>query len=373
MRASMQNDWQNLYIHVPFCARKCDYCAFYSMERSTRSHWERWLDRICCDLQKNEARLQHVKTLYFGGGTPTLPAADFLEDMFRRIWERIRLEPGAEISSEANPETVTDAKAEVLGKYVNRISMGVQSFDEYKRAVLGRHPATAENTVPALQRLRKNGIGNIGFDLMYAVPGETLDGWMNDLKRAVDCGIEHLSAYALTPEERTPYAEKHGLTPADDALSADMWDAAGDFLAENGLPRYEISNYARTGFEAKHNVNVWNGETYLGAGPSACSFDGTDRSMQVADFDVWLAGAEPIVDTVDRLTRRREILMTGLRTVKGWTSEKYRSATGSCWDDTLAILNELQQDGLLELNADHCKATLKGLAFWDEIAERLLP
>ena len=221
--------FRELYIHVPFCLKKCDYCAFYSIENSTAALRERWLDRIIFDLELHRDRLQDLQSVYFGGGTPTLPDTDFLERMFHRILRSgiIGLQRDAEITSEANPETINGEKAALLTRYVNRISMGVQSFHPEKRAVLGRRPASAEHVFTAVEHLRKNGLANLGFDLMYAVPGETLEDWTADLRQAAALAPEHLSAYALTPEERTPYADRHGLKPPDDELSSAMWHRAG--------------------------------------------------------------------------------------------------------------------------------------------------
>jgi len=364
--------FRNLYIHVPFCSRKCDYCAFYSVERSGPDLHRKWLNRIQRDLDKYADRLAPLDSVYFGGGTPTLPEADLLDEMFRTVLGSVRLTPGAEITSEANPETVTPERAAVLAAHVNRISMGVQSFDPVKRAVLGRHPATAESVPQAVMRLRDAGIRNLGLDLMYAVPGETLDGWQNDLRLALALEPEHLSAYALTPEEHTPYAKAHGLKPVDDALSAEMWQTAGRILAAAGLPRYEVSNYAAAPFQARHNCNVWHGRTYLGLGPSACSFDGIDRFNEPADIVQWLDGGPPEIDRISPEARRREILMMGLRAVRGWDRAEFEAVAGAGWDDALPVLRELAEEGLIVLADLHCAPTEHGLAFWNDIAERLI-
>ena len=364
---------KNLYIHVPFCKKKCDYCAFFSVENSDPSLWEKWLKKVLADLEKEQHRLQNVKTLYFGGGTPTLPDAAFLEKMFCGIKERITLAPDAEITTEANPETITEERAAVLGKHINRVSMGVQSFHTEKRRVLGRLPESADNTETALERLRNAGIRNIGFDLMYAVPGETMAVWEDDLKRAAGMGIEHLSAYALTPEENTPYAIIHGLKAADDDLASDMWHTAAEILNTYGLNRYEISNYAKPGHEAKHNVNVWYGETYLGLGPSATSFDGSDRWTECSSMDGWLNLTPPEIDRIEPDARHREILIMGLRTVKGWTQKKFSTATGwKSWCNAEPVLHALQEQGLIEVTPDLCRATGTGLEFWNGIAEQLI-
>ena len=364
--------FRNLYVHVPFCSVKCDYCAFFPVEHYGPDLHRKWLECVLRGLDRHADELETVETVYFGGGTPTLPDADFLDGVFRAVFERIRMVPGAEVTSEANPETITPEKAAVLASHVNRVSMGVQSFDPVKRAVLGRHPASADSVPRAAELLREAGIRNLGFDLMYAVPGETPAGWRRDLELALELKPDHLSAYALTPEEHTPYARAHGLRAADDALSDAMWRTAGEMLAGAGLPRYEISNYAGEAFQARHNCAVWHGQTYLGLGPSACSFDGTDRFTEPAGMKEWLEGVPPAIDRIPRAARRREILMMGLRTVRGWGRDEFASAAGSGWEDALPVLHELEKDRLIELSDAFCRPTQRGLAFWNEIAERLI-
>ncbi len=365
-------EFRNLYIHVPFCRKKCDYCAFYSMENSGTNEWNLWLEQVLRELAANQSRLMHVNTVYFGGGTPTLPDTEFLHRMYTEIFRRIGLEPGAEITSEANPETLTEEKAALMAQYVNRVSMGVQSFSIQTRRVLGRHPFSPDSIYPAFSFLRKAGIGNIGLDLMYAVPGQTEDDWYQDLKTALELEPEHLSCYALTPEENTPYAKLHGLEPPDDELSSAMWHRAGVETMKHGMMRYEVSNYAKNSFTARHNCAVWAGQTYLGIGPAASSFDGTDRWTQVSDLRKWYSGTPPEFDRIEHSARCREILMMGLRTVHGWTLTEYRAATGNTWQEAFPILQKLAADGLLILETDRCRPTELGLEFWNTIAEELL-
>lgn len=367
--------YRNLYIHVPFCLKKCDYCAFYSLEHCVHSHGEKWLEKVRADLLKDQDSLQALDTVYFGGGTPTIFDAPFLRKMFQTVFSIVKVRSDAEITSEANPETITAEKADVMAEYINRVSMGVQSFFPEKRAVLGRYPVTAENVYPAVKYLRSAGIRNLGFDLMYAVPGETLDSWEQDLESILSIQPLHISCYSLTPEEHTPYAAEHGLAPADEDLASEMWHLAGGILGRNGLPRYEVSNYAVPGYEARHNYNIWLGGTYLGVGPSATSFDGIDRFTQIDSLDDWLNGAAPEFDRIPRETRLREIMMMGLRTCNGWQSVQWQKIAGKCWRDDPALMQVLcglTADGLLVMDDQVCKPSLQGLEFWNEIALRLM-
>ena len=361
---------RNLYIHVPFCAGKCDYCAFYSEPAPDAALIRLWLDRILLQLEENAPRLKNAETVYFGGGTPSLLPDDVLKRLFAAIHEAV---PAAvEISIEANPFTITSEKASVLTSFVNRVSLGVQSFDSVLLGAIGRRKHTGPEPEAAVRNLREAGLRNLGIDLMYALPGETPDLWRHDLECALGLNPEHISAYSVTPEPGTPFARRVAGRPEDDALSEAMWEQAGVVLGAAGLSRYEISNYARPGFESRHNSNVWHGQTYLGLGPAACSFDGTDRWTQVSDLRSWLDGFPPEVDRISKQARLGEILMMGLRTVRGWTRREFEAAAGCGWDDFSSQLNELAERGLLTLAEDKIVPTERGLAFWNDVAESLV-
>ena len=361
---------RNLYIHVPFCAGKCDYCAFYSEPAPDTALIRLWLDRILFQLEENAPRLKHAGTVYFGGGTPSLPPEDVLKRLFAAVREAA---PAAsEVSIEANPFTVTPEKAAVLVSFANRVSLGIQSFDPDLREILGRREHAGPGPEEAVRNLREAGLRNLGLDLMYGIPGETPDLWRRDLERALELNPEHISAYSVTPEPGTPFARRVAGQPEDDALSETMWELAGETLAAAGLPRYEISNYARPGFESRHNSNVWHGQSYLGLGPAACSFDGTDRWTQVSDLRAWLNGAPPEFDRIPGKARLGEILMMGLRTVRGWTKKEFEEAAGCAWDDFEKQLTELAEHGLVTFTEDAVAPTERGLAFWNDVAESLV-
>ena len=361
---------RNLYIHVPFCAGKCDYCAFYSEPAPGPVQIRRWLDRILFQLEDNASRLKKAGTVYFGGGTPSLLPDDVLLRLFDAV--RAAVPAAVEISIEANPFTVTPEKAAVLASLVNRVSLGVQSFDPALRNAVGRREHPGPGPEEAVRNLRAAGLCNLGLDLMYGLPGETPEHWRRDLERALELKPEHISAYSVTPEPGTPFADRVAGSPEDDALSEAMWEQAGVILGAAGLPRYEISNYARPGFESRHNSNIWHGQSYLGLGPAACSFDGTDRWTQVSDLRAWLDGAPPEIDRIPRRARLGEILMMGLRTVRGWTRREFEEAAGCPWDGFANQLNELAERGLVTSAADAVAPTERGLAFWNDIAESLV-
>ncbi len=361
---------RNLYIHVPFCAGKCDYCAFYSEPVPDADLIRLWLDRILRQLEENAPRLKNAETVYFGGGTPSLLPENVLQRLFSAVREAVLF--AKEVSIEANPFTVTPEKAAVLTSFANRVTLGIQSFDPAMRSGIGRRSHAGPGPEDAVRNLRAAGLRNLGLDLMYALPGETPDLWRRDLERALELAPEHISAYSVTPEPGTPFAERVAGLPEDDSASEAMWELAGEVLGAAGLPRYEISNYARPGFESRHNSNVWHGQTYLGLGPAACSFDGSDRWTQAADLRAWLDGAPPELDRIPRRSRLGEILMMGLRTVRGWTKAEFEAAAGCGWDCFAEQLGELAERGLIVLADDSVAPTERGLSFWNDLAESLV-
>ena len=361
---------RNLYIHVPFCEGKCDYCAFYSEPAPDAAMIRNWLDRILFQLEENAPRLEDAETVYLGGGTPSLLPDKILLRLFSAVRE---VTPdAAEISIEANPFTVTPEKAAVLTSFANRVTLGIQSFDPVLLEAVGRRAHAGPGPEEAVRNLREAGLRNLGLDLMYGLPEETPELWRRDLEHALELAPEHISAYSVTPEPGTPFARRIAGQPEDDVLSEAMWEQTGAILGAAGLPRYEISNYARPGFESRHNSSVWHGRTYLGLGPAACSFDGTDRWTQVSDLRAWLDGAPPEFDRIPRRARLGEILMMGLRTVRGWTRGEFEAAAGCSWDAFSRELDELAGRGLVMLTEDTITPTEHGLSFWNDVAEMLV-
>ena len=366
----MKTDALQVYIHVPFCRRKCAYCAFYSEPAAAPESVRLYLDKLERDL---DAAAIHapVESLYFGGGTPSLLTEPDLERLFELIIRRLPLTPDAEISLEANPETLTRSKVRLIAEHVTRISLGIQTFDRELRSRLGRD-CSDRAIAAALEWIGDAGFPHWNCDFIYAIPGQTRAQWDEELRRAADCGADHLSLYALTPEEGTRLAADPALQ-IDDDLAADLWETAGEQLAARGIFRYEVSNYARPGGKCRHNRRVWQGGRLAGFGPAAASYDGVCRYQEPASLKRWLAGEPPTVDQLPPERRRREILVMNLRTVSGWQRKDYLAlpgATAAEWDQILAEarLQEERLPGLLEYDASHLCLTPRGLSFWDEVA-----
>lgn len=364
--------FKDLYVHVPFCDGKCAYCAFYSEPEIRPELVELWLRKLERDLESYEFRIEELNTLYIGGGTPTALPATALSRLFELLRGKLSFEFDAEISIECNPGSLDKAKAQLLASFVNRVSVGVQSFDEERLSTIGRRGTSSfANVERTFEELRSAGIRNLGMDLIYAIPGETPDAWRRELETASRLKPEHLSAYALTIEEGARLSHGSALPPDDD-LAAEMWDIAGELLFDAGLPRYEVSNYAASDFQCRHNQGVWHGRRYLGLGPSASSFDGARRWTEVPNVRAWLSGADPDYDDLPPLPRAKELFVMGLRTARGWKASEFKAVSGFGFDVFDAKLKDLAEEGLLAIDESSAKATAKGLAFWNSVAEELL-
>jgi oxygen-independent coproporphyrinogen III oxidase len=342
---------ENIYIHVPFCASKCGYCAFYSEVDS--SLIDAYLDKL-----ESQLTIKSTSTVFLGGGTPSLLSTAQLERLFKMI-------PVAEVEStiECNPETITPEKAELIKSFTNRISVGVQSFDTDLRLRLGRR-AGDKDIANALSLLQPQNI-----DLIYGIPGQTNKDFLNDLETAVQYGIKHISCYALTGEEVSALFSEHR---EDDKAETETWHLAGEFLGKYGIKRYEVSNYAVPGYECKHNMNVWHGKSYTGFGPSACSFDGTLRRTEASPLQAWLDGAPAEIDELSPAPRNLEVFAMGLRTVDGWTKEQWESCAlpeKIPWHD---LIEHKALRDFAEITSGQIKLTIEGLLFWDAIASELL-
>ena len=361
----------NYYFHLPFCHSKCGYCAFYSVPSPTAELIDAYLNHLERQLE-SASPLPRAETLYLGGGTPTLLSLSQSERLFAML--KRFLAPGAEceISVEANPETLDAAKVALLRENVTRISLGVQSFSAAQREILGRQCGDAAlNDAVAL--IRRAGFPHWNIDLIYGIPGETPDMWRNDLVRAADCGVDHLSCYSLTPEEGSRLGPSLAV---DDDAAEDMYELIPETLASYGIRRYEISNYAKPESECRHNVNVWRGGVLRGFGPAAAGFDGRDRMTEVPSLEAWLSGAPPELDRIPHERRLAEIFAVNLRTVDGWTPELWKQVPAADdWEDRCAIVAQVTRNlpgSWWKITPRCIKLSDEGLCFWNDVAQAML-
>ena len=321
-----------IYVHVPFCRSKCQYCDFYSLTAKNDKLIDGYLDATCTHIKEAGmlAPAYKVDTIYFGGGTPSFFGADGMATILTVIRRSFDVDNNAEITFEANPDSISDSLLKRLrAEGFNRVSLGIQTDDDELLKKLGR-PHTYAQAVTAYQRIRKAGYRNVSVDLMYGLPGQTLRAWQETLENVLQLMPEHVSCYGLKVEEGTPlYEYKDFAKLPDDDLQADMYLAAVELLKSRGFRQYEISNFARKGLYSRHNMKYWTGGEYLGFGPSASSDFAGKRFTLARNLEGYISGirtgGEVMEDVQEIPLRERagEYLMLRLRTMNGINAQEY--------------------------------------------------
>ena len=375
-----QHTSTGLYIHVPFCEKRCVYCSFYSTV-----HGKEERDAFVRTLAK-ELAFRHndapISTLYFGGGTPSQLDDEEMEAVFSAIHRHCVLSPHAEITFEANPDDISQQKVAQLRQLgVNRISLGVQSFDDTRLSFLNRRH-TAQQALDAIDILRTKGIENISIDLIFGLPGQQLADWNKELAQAFELPITHLSAYSLMYEKGTPlyYARERGaVKECDEETSLSMFQKLCTSAQCAGFEQYEISNFARPGYRSRHNSSYWHGIPYLGLGPGAHSYDGKN-CRRVNDYSLrryMEAGrAKTFTDvphTLEKLSADEcydELICTRLRTCEGLSLQEVPASRRSA---LLRMARPHIDGGRLELDADnHLRFTASGIFVSDDVMSDLM-
>ena len=314
-----------IYLHIPFCKSRCIYCDFYSgTDVSLRALY---VQALCDELSLRASYLSTnvLDSVYFGGGTPSLLQAAEFEIIFAHIANYFTFSPSVEITLECNPDDLTEDYLSVVSQFpFNRISIGIQSFDDAELHFLNRrHSAQQAKEAVALCKMR--GFDSISIDLMYGLPNQTLETWEQTLAVAMDLGIQHLSAYSLMYEEGSPLTRllrAQKITEMDEATNVALFEKLIDTLHAHGFEQYEISNFCRPDFHSRHNMSYWQGDSYLGIGAAAHSFDGVSRQWNVANTTRYMEGvaAKNLIVEREELTfdeRYNEFIFTALRTRKG--------------------------------------------------------
>ena len=372
----------SIYIHIPFCAKKCFYCGFFSTPYTARNA-DQFIDalRIEAACLARSFSDRQFGTLYLGGGTPTVLSSHQLTTVVSIIRSNFKIAPGAEITVEANPHSGSEPLFQALRKCgVNRLSIGVQSFSDRLLTTLGR-PHRAEQARDAFQSARRSGFKNIGIDLIYGIPGQTPDDWSQTLDNAITLRPDHISAYSLSLDEGSDYQQKAAsgsfYLPDDDTV-AKLYDTGVECLTAAGCIHYEISNFAQPGFECRHNLNYWRRGEYLGLGPGAWSFIGARRSRSVPDLKSYCTGLQSgfsITAEEEMLgptEAELETLMLGLRTRNGIELARIAGEFGSLRRDRLLTLAAPMIDsGLLQNEAGRLFLTDRGMVLSNEVLGRL--
>jgi oxygen-independent coproporphyrinogen-3 oxidase len=361
---------RHLYIHIPFCLQICPYCSFYK-DIAGPGKADPLVDAVIREAELfGHASAPH--TVFIGGGTPTALSVSQLERLFAGLQKHLDLSAVEEFTIEMNPATVTTRKAELLrGFGVNRVSMGVQSWDPQLLKVLGR-VHDAEQVRKSFAILRAAGFDNLNLDLIYGVPGQTLSQWEDSVRQTAELQPEHISAYCLTYEEDTEFFERmaRGEFREDAESDAGFFERGVEMLSAAGYAQYEISNYARPGRECRHNLAYWQGADYLGLGPSAWSTVGERRWQNVPDTAAYVrameAGVRPLrnEEILAETTREAEKIAFGLRMNAGIDPARLAAR-----HDLVAGLRE---EGLLEDHGPRVRLTARGRLLADEIASELM-
>lgn len=370
-----------IYIHIPFCIQRCIYCDFYSTISLTQR--QKYISAICKEiaLRKKYIGDDTVRTIYFGGGTPSLlQKADF-EQIFESLYRHFNITPDAEITLEANPDDLNKDYIKTLSNLpFNRISIGIQSFNDAELKFLGRRHNSSQ-AINAIFDCKEIGLKNIGIDLMYGLPGQDMDIWTSNLLQAININIQHISAYHLIYEEDTKLYRLLGqgkVKPVDELLSVDMFSVMIDKLNNAGFTHYEISNFAKEGYISQHNSSYWLGYKYLGLGASAHSYDGTNRAWNISSIHKYIneveAGILPIeLEYLTNRMRYNDYILTGMRTMWGLDLKKLESQFGKnmlsyCMENAKRHIYQ----GLVVEDENILKLTRKGIFTSDSIMSDLM-
>jgi oxygen-independent coproporphyrinogen-3 oxidase len=367
-----------IYIHIPFCKQACHYCDFH-FSTSTK-YVDRMVGAICKEIRirKNEVHSQ-VATIYFGGGTPSVLDTHQILQIIDTVYANYDLVKRPEITLEANPDDLSQEKLEQLAASpVNRLSIGVQSFYEQDLKLMNR----AHNAIQAWESIQmaKGLFDNISIDLIYGMPDMSAQRWLDNIKKALELQVPHISSYALTVEDHTAlktFIDKGLIADVDDDMAEQHFQILLDVMQEHDYVNYEFSNFGKPGFYSQNNTAYWTGKKYLGIGPSAHSFNGEQRAWNVKNNVQYMNAIEngklpQEIELLTKVDRYNEYVMTGLRTIFGVSLDKIEQDYGPEFKDYLLDqAKEYLTDHLLFLDGDTLMVTRKGKFLSDGIASEL--
>lgn len=373
----------SLYLHIPFCAAKCSYCSFNSYSGLDGLH-ERYVDSLCGEIVQcaSAAQLEPLRTVFLGGGTPTLLSGHLLRKILTGCSSHFVIAPDAEISIEANPGTVDAEKFAVLqDSGVTRLSLGVQSFIDQELKRIGRIHS-ADEAIRAVEMAREAGFENVSLDLMYGLPQQSPESWQYSLETALSLAPQHLSLYQLTVEEGTPLAalvENGTMELPDEDEVAAMDSITEELTAAAGLQQYEISNYARAGYQCRHNICYWENGEYFGLGAGAVSCQAGQRLRKMAsptEYCNRMEAGKPVIveeESLDSEASFRETVIMGLRMNQGVSLERLNTRYDIHLEQYYgAILQKLMSEKLLEQTGGYLRLTAQGRIFANRVMAELV-
>ena len=353
----MHDPYRALYLHLPFCVKRCSYCDFATAAVPAESpQIDEYVEDLCLQIrrQSKEGELGGISTVYLGGGTPSHVGMPRLSMLLYTLGLSMRLEPDVECTMEANPESLTSSMVrDIWALGVNRLSIGVQSFDDHVLGILGRaHDAQGAKRAIACARER---FENVSVDLMCGIPGQSIESFEDSVNTAIDCGVSHVSVYPLTIEPHTPFdamVMSGQLAEPDDDVEAEHMQAAARILSQAGYERYEVASYAKPGFECRHNIAYWTGVPYLGLGRSAASMtQNAERRMRIQDGQV--------TDDLEAGEMAAEDMMLGMRMSRGIPDDLVQRAA-QLLPKTSETLDALAEQGLCEHVEGRWRPTERG-------------
>ena len=353
MMSSPKSSPMEIYVHIPFCIKKCDYCDFLSGPSGPKEQ-EAYVKALLGEINAvTEGTGRSVSSIFIGGGTPSVLDENFIGDILKTIRTKFSIQADAEITIEVNPGTADDRKLQAYRKYgINRLSIGLQSPDDRELKILGRIH-NYDQFLRTYHSARKAGFDNINIDLMSAIPDQTYEGWIRNLRTVAELKPEHISAYSLIIEEGTPFAMRH-LNLPDEDTEYEMYEATARILREYGFEQYEISNYAQKDRACRHNIGYWTRQDYLGFGLGASSLYGKERFANTQDMKKYLENSrtpEKIREKEPPLTREDEMaefMFLGLRMTRGISKAEFERQFGSEIDAIYGdVLRKYKLMGLL--------------------------
>jgi oxygen-independent coproporphyrinogen-3 oxidase len=364
-----------IYLHIPFCKTRCTYCDFYS--NTDESQMDMFVKSLCAEarIRKDEIP-ENIKTIYFGGGTPSQLKQAHFEQIFDTLFIEFSINPDAEITIEANPDDLSIECIQMLSILpFNRLSIGIQSFDDEELKFLSRRHS-AQQAIEAVKNAQQAGFNNISIDLMYGLPNQTLDIWQKNLQQAIDLNIQHVSAYHLIYEEDTQMyllLQAGKINLVNESVSTEMFSILINKLTANGFIHYEISNFGKPNYFSRHNSSYWLGEKYIGLGPAAHSFNGDSRSWNVSSLTQYINTFERVTEKLTIIEKYNEFILTGLRTMWGVDLQKLKNTFGEKFY-TFCLKNAQKyiDSQLIEIKEDTLKLSREGVFISDGIMSDLM-
>ena len=370
-----------LYIHIPFCKQRCNYCAFYSS--TLFNIQDKYISALCKEIETrhNYAGDKAIETIYLGGGTPSTLNSEQLKRIFDTINKNYKIAPHPEVTMECNPDDLTPQfLAQLASLPINRISMGIQSFNDTQLKRLGRRH-DAEKACQAVANARQAGYSNISIDLMFALPGSSMHEWEETLEKAIALHPNHISAYNLMYEEGTPMyraLEQGDFTELGEEENVAQFHLLIEKIKAAGYRHYEISNFALPGYESRHNSSYWNDTPYIGCGAAAHSYNGTSRQWNIANIQEYIKGMESgnpnfEIEELTEEERYNDTILTRLRTAKGipleWMKEKFSEKLNR---HMLRVAEKEIALGNLKEENGHLSLTQKGIFISDAVIRELI-